>query len=107
MIIVNSLMTVTYGTMALRLVPTPPNAFPGLVYILGLAGILNIVFALALFGWKKWGFYGFCASAAVIFAINLSIGINPIAAFAGLIGPLVLFGVLQIGGDAKGWNYLQ
>jgi hypothetical protein len=102
MIVVNSIIVVTYGAMAIRAMPTPANIFPGLVYIMGLAGILNIVFAVALLAWKKWGFYGFCASAAIIFVINLVIGINPIMAFVGLIGPAILYGVLQIGGDRKG-----
>ena len=57
--------------------------------------------------WKKWGFYGFCGSAAAALVVNLSIGVGPAQSFMGLIGVGLLYAVLQIGGENKGWTQLD
>jgi len=76
MIIVNSLVALIYllGSEAIRQnLPTVPGwAFPVLI----LLSIANLVCAIALFKWKKWGFFGFTGTAVVAFAINLVSGIN-------------------------------
>lgn len=52
--------------------------------------IFNLACAVALFNWKKWGFWGFCASGAVVFVVNLTIGVGIGPALAGLIGIAIL-----------------
>ncbi len=74
--------------------------------------IFNIVCAIALFLWKKWGFWGYCATSIAMLVVNLlffSRGIGPVllSVFAGLLGALVLFGVLHIGKENKGWLQLK
>ena len=105
-IILNSLTAVTYlfaGALLRKFTPaTPVWAFP----VLAICGVLNVAFAIALFQWKKWGFFGFIATAIVIFVVNLEIGIKPIHALFGLAGVSILYGVLQIGKDKKGWTQL-
>lgn len=79
-----------------------------MVLFLCALGVLNIVCGVALFKWKKWGFYGFIVSSALVFIINLAIGLNLYQSIAGLIGIAVLYGVLQIGNQTnKGWPQLE
>jgi hypothetical protein len=85
--------------------------FEGLaVFVIGailiIVGIFNIVCFIALFKWKKWGFWGFVASAIVALCLNLYIGFG-LESFLGLIGIAVLYGVLQIGKENKGWPQLD
>jgi hypothetical protein len=70
-------------------------------------GIFNIICAIALFNWKKWGFYGFLASAVTAFIINISSGINLVTSLSGFIGIAVLYGVLNIGGENRAWTRLE
>jgi hypothetical protein len=102
--VIASLMNLLGGAMIRQHFPDAPVwSLP----VLGLAGIFNIVCLVALFKWKKWGFYGAVASAVLAFVVNLVIGINILQALLGLVGIAVLYGVLQIGGDNKGWNNLE
>lgn len=87
-----------------RNMPAVPQwAFPVLIVF----SLFNLACAIALFRWKKWGFWGFCASGIIALVINLYIGINPVTALSGLIGLALLFGVLQIGKENKGWPQLE
>ena len=70
-------------------------------------GQFNLVCAIALFQWKKWGFWGACGSSIVAIVVNLSIGLNPAAVVLGLLGVLLLYGVLHIGKENKGWPQLE
>ncbi len=81
----------------------PDWAFPVLTAVC----VFNVVCAIALFRWKKWGFWGLIASAAVALCVNVAIGLGPLAAISGLIGVLLAYGVLQIGKDNKGWSQLE
>ena len=107
MIVANSASTLVYlvGSEAIRRnTPNMPAwAFPVLIVL----GIFNLVCAIALFRWKKWGFWGFVASAVIAFAVNLSIGIAPGFALVGLLGLAILYGVLHIGKERKGWSQLD
>ena len=107
MIIANSGAALMYllGSEAIR--RTLPNA-PGWVFpVLIVLSLFNLACAIALFQWKKWGFWGFCASAAVALVVNLSLGLGIASALAGLIGVLLLYGVLHIGKENKGWPQLD
>ena len=84
--------------------PTVPGwAVP----VLLLLSIANLVCAIALFKWKRWGFFGFTGTAVVAFAINLVSGISMIQGVVGLLGPIILYGVLQIGKEKKAWPQLE
>lgn len=84
-----------------------PNA-PGWAFpVLAILGVVNIICAVALFQWKKWGFYGICATTTAGLLINLSIGVGIGPSLTGLIGIALLYGVLQIGGDRKAWPQLE
>lgn len=69
--------------------------------------LLNLVCAIVLFHWKKWGFWGFCVSSVIGLVVNLQIGLGIGPAIIGLVGVLLLYGVLHIGKKNKGWPQLE
>jgi hypothetical protein len=75
--------------------------------VLAVLGIFNVVCAVALFQWKKWALWGFVASAVIAFAINLRIGLGVGQSVLGLVSIAVLYWVLQVGGEKKGWAQLE
>jgi hypothetical protein len=81
----------------------PAWAFP----VLAVMVIANVVCAIALFQWKKWGFFGFLVTSAVTFVVNLMVGLNILQAILGFAGVATLYGVLQIGKERKGWTQLD
>jgi len=107
MIIANSLTSLAFlmGSQSVRLKfpMAPPWAFP----VLGVLGVINLVCAIALFKWKKWGFFGFAASSTVAFIVNLMVGVPILQALLGILGFVILFAVLQIGKENKGWAQLE
>jgi hypothetical protein len=107
MIIANSATGLVYllaSEPIQRAVPTMPGwTFPVLIA----GAILNLVFAIALLKWKEWGFWGFAFSSVAVFFINLDAGIGLGSALFGLLGVPILYGVLHIGGAAKGWSQLE
>jgi hypothetical protein len=107
MIVANSASALMYllGSDAIRRTfpNTPAWAFPVLIVF----SLFNLACAMALFRWKKWGFWGFCASSVGALVVNLSIGMGIGPALGGLVGVLLLYGVLQIGKKNKGWPQLE
>ena len=107
LIVVNSLVALLYiveGSELRKHLPSAPAwTFPALIVLL----IANVIFAAALFRWKKWGFWGFIATTVIAFFINLMIGVNVVQAVLGLVGIGILYGVLQIGKENKGWPQLD
>lgn len=69
--------------------------------------LFNVVCAIALFRWKKWGFWGICASAIIEVIVNISIGEAVGVTILSLVGPLILFGLLHVGEKDKGWPQLE
>lgn len=87
----------------------PDNTRP--VWELLLFTVLNlfvIIFAIAIFMWKKWGVWGLCAVQIISFIISIMqreliiISVINLAFSLGL-----LFMVLNIGGDNKGWPQME
>jgi hypothetical protein len=84
------------------------RAVPSLTFVLlTCLSVLSIACAVALFKWKKWGFYGFLGVSVAAFIINLSIGINLVQSLLGFVGVALLYGVLNIGEENKGWTQLE
>jgi len=106
MIIANSATGLIYLFAAEEIRRNLPNlpewAFPVLI----IGSIVNVVCAVALFRWQRWGFWGFLASGVVVFFVNLSAGFGPGSAVLGLLGVAILYGVLHIGKERKGWSQL-
>jgi len=87
------------------------QAFPGVpgwaMPLLVLMSIFNLVCSVALLRWKKWGFWGFAATTVFALILNLSFGLSVGSALSGLLGIFILYGVLHIGKENKGWSQLD
>jgi hypothetical protein len=84
--------------------PVPPGwYFPMLIVI----NLTYLVCAIALYQWKKWGFWVYCGSSVVGAVVNILAGFENGPSLIGLIFPLLLFGVLHIGKENKGWSQLE
>jgi hypothetical protein len=97
MIIGNSIGALMYlfgSEMIMRAMPYGVSS--SLIYLLAFVSVMNVVFAVLLFQWKRWGFYGFIGSAIAAFIINTSIGLPVGSSLLGLVGIGVLFAILQI-----------
>jgi hypothetical protein len=62
--------------------------------------------AVAIFMWKKWGFYGFCAGAIGEMIVYIIAG-NYFYFLMPLVGVAILFSVLNIGKENRGWTQLE
>jgi hypothetical protein len=103
----NALSAFTYLLGSGAIAQAFPNA-PGWIFmLLGLFAVFNVVCAVALFQWKKWGFWGFCLSSVVAFVVNLSVGLGIATVLFGFVGVALLYAVLQIGNENKGWPQLE
>jgi MFS superfamily sulfate permease-like transporter len=83
-----------------------PNAPGWALPVLIIFALFNLVCAVALLQWKKWGFWGFCASAVASLVVNLWLGVG-MGMVGAVIGVLLLYGVLHIGKENKGWPRLE
>lgn len=71
-------------------------------------GIINLICTIALLRWKKWGFWGFGLSSIVIFVFNFLVAqLGLFNSLLGLLGTVLLYIVLQIGNQNKGWPQLE
>ena len=108
MMIMNSGAALLYlfgADLVLQGMPNMPEwSFPVLIIM----SIFNLVCAVSLFRWKKWGFWGFVASGLIVIIVNhMSIGLSTASALGGIVGIAILYGVLQIGKENKGWPQLD
>ena len=83
------------------------QTYPWLFPISFIITTINIVFVVALWKWKKWGFWGLVGTSLVFFIINLLTGLNVFQAGMGFVGLAILYVLLQIGKDYKGWAQLE
>jgi hypothetical protein len=91
------------GQQLHKLLPTIPDWMPPVLVALS---VLDVIFAIALFAWKKWAFYGFCASALAAMAMNLAAGVGVVQSLLGLIGIAILYGLLQ-SGSPTAWSQME
>mgnify|MGYP001341083297 CR=1 FL=1 len=108
LLIFNSGIALLYLTSSNELKSDNSNMPGWVIEMWILESIFNLVCAVALLKWKKWGFWGFTGSSCINFIINLYIGASVTAAFWDsylMLG--ILYGVLQIGNDNKGWTQLD
>jgi len=89
--------------------PSAEDILPWPQYLISiLFSLINIGFAIGLFRWKRWAFWGFCTSSAAAAIVNMIFGELVIFALAGFFIELaVLLFVLTVGGENKAWNQLE
>ena len=95
MLILNGLSALFYlsGAESLKSVIILPF---WIIFLLGLGSVANVIFTVYLFKWKKWAFFAFIGSAAVVFIINIhvkyNIGFEDMGSpLYGLLGPVILY----------------
>jgi hypothetical protein len=107
-IVVNSVVALLYLFAGSAIASTFAISRGWAIPVLVIVSAANIGFAIALFLWKKWGFYGFVATSVLALAVNLAIGLNPVQAVFGLVGVAILYGILHIGNESnRGWPQLE
>jgi len=106
-IVVNSLTALLYVFFSRAIAANLPSSQGWAIPVLAILAAANVAFAIALYRWQKWGFYGFLATSAVGFVINLVLGLNILQALFGLVGVAILYGVLHIGYENKAWPQLE
>jgi hypothetical protein len=107
MIIANSLTALIYLIASGTIKSGLPSAPAWTVPTLAVACIANVVFSVALFQWKKWGFWGFVGTSILALVINLTIGLHISRVLLGVLGVVILYAVLQIGKENRGWIQLE
>lgn len=109
LMVANSLSALVYFIIDPKLLETQ-GIFMGKeqMILLGFLGIINLSFAIGLWFWKKWAFYGFAISGGMMFLTNLNLGTDAVSASLGLVGVLLLFSLLQMkNGETSGWEQLE
>ncbi len=91
MFIVNPLSAAMYFFSPEVIITLYPNASVGMVYFLGVMCLLNVVFAINIWCWKKIGIYAFYGVVSIAFLINLYIGVGLVGSLTGLIGGVIIF----------------
>lgn len=105
LVIVTSMSALIFLLISVqRYYPNAPGWTKPMAVILSLT---NLAWPFALLRWKRWGFWGFCGSSVVGVVFNLTVGLGMLQSIAGLLGILVLYGVLRIGGVHDGWSQLE
>ena len=83
------------------------DASEGTFVLLAFLGALNVMCAIALLQWKRWGFYGFCGTSIISCFINVSLGFGIVSLLLSLFAVGALFGMLNIGQERKAWPRLE
>lgn len=102
MVLSNAITASSYFTNAEQVASTVPNLTPTFVQLLGLGTIMNVVFAAAIWNWKRWGLYGFYAMSVLAAAVNLYLGFNLVWVAIGLSGAAILFLLVR-----KKWEHFK
>jgi uncharacterized membrane protein (DUF2068 family) len=110
MMIGNALVSLVYFFIDPKLFPkgTAIELNKTTTILLGLLSLINLIFAIGLWFWKKWAFYGFAMTAGLMFFTNLNMGVDVLSSSTSFIGIMLLFYVLQIRQNGiSGWENLE
>ncbi len=107
-IIVSTIFAIVCLFRSFMLIQQPAGLPVWFIPVMLVAFLLNaaaIACAVALFRWKRWGFYGYAIVKAIDITLGMLLG-NP-SAVLGVIGIVILFGLLHMGGPNKAWYNLD
>ena len=94
-LIANALVALSYLLGGAALQQTYPTISSAVFLLLALIGALNVVSAIGLWTWHKWGFYLYAVSSIVTFVINVAIGLPILSSLIGLLGVAILWYLLH------------
>jgi hypothetical protein len=75
--------------------------------ILVVLAVANVNCAVALFCWKKWGFWGICVTSVLAIPLSRVVDAGQPLKLSGLVGIFLLYGVLHMGTKNQGWSQLE
>ncbi|OGV70077.1 MAG: hypothetical protein A3K19_27610 [Lentisphaerae bacterium RIFOXYB12_FULL_65_16] len=75
--------------------------------VFAVINLLAAVCAVALWRWKKWGFWGFVIMGVLGGILNTYLTRSLITALMVPLSILIMYGILHIGGERKGWRQLE
>ncbi len=101
-LVVNTFTSFLYITHPNLLVELYPKATSSVIYFLSILAIANIVLAIGIWRWKKWGVYGIYITIFTAFMVNLYIGLDMASALPGLVGAVFIFLTTR-----KTWPYFK
>ena len=96
-----------YAITSDQIIAKAPNIPRWALMVFCFSSLIGIASAVAILRWQKWGFYALCALAMIALPINLYSHISPGTAFLGLLGPVIMYGLLQLGGENRAWLFLR
>jgi hypothetical protein len=106
-LIANALTVLMY-TIGSALMRRAGVSIPGwALVVLSLAGVLNIIFVIAMLRWRKWGFWGCIGTFALSLVVDVVLRLTVAQILLGAVGIVVLAAVWQIGKENKGWPQLE
>ena len=91
MLIANALTAYIYTTNPELVMGLYPRATATVLYLLAVIACINVILAIGIWAWRKWGVVGFYISIVIVFAINLYLGIGFLASMPGLVGGVIIF----------------
>jgi membrane-associated HD superfamily phosphohydrolase len=108
-IVLNSLTALLYLLAGDYIQQNLPTEIPTyMMILLAVLAILNVLFAILLFTWKKIGFWGFIITSIAAVVINLSLNLGIAQSLIGLLGVVILWAVLQIKqNEVSAWKNLE
>lgn len=101
--VVGAFLPQTLGQLGSKL-PSEPQW-----YTLSYCGISAalVVCGIFLLRWKKWAFFGFVAISVVAIILHAIGKHSVLSGLSAFINPVIIYLLLQIGGEHKAWKYLQ
>jgi hypothetical protein len=97
MIVANSIFALVYFFAQGMMTDAMPHIPTYIFLVLGFLTLCNVGCAILLLQWKRLGFWGFIATAAVAFVINITYNIGGVGThISALVGIAILYGILQI-----------
>jgi len=85
-----------------RNLPGAPSWAKSGIYLMGVLGIAGIAGLIGIWQWKKWGLFLYLGTGAVVFFLNLALGVGIAMSCAGLVG-LAIIGALV----KPNWPYFE
>jgi len=89
-LVANAVAVVVFLLIFPLVVPALQVSPPWMNYLYGALSLVNVALSVLLLKSKKWAFYGFCVTAAVAVAVNLSKG-SGIRSLLGLSNPVIIY----------------
>ena len=107
----SAVIVILFGTQWLQSLAAGLQAAPAWTFAFAwFLALGHAVCVVALFSWRRWGFYGLCVAGLVsgipaAVALGLPAGIVKVGGQAVLIG--ILFALMKMGGDRSVWAQLE